>query len=110
MDYRAVFASALGIMSPWEVVEIRFSREQHQLDIWVDFPRGSTFACPACGRPGAKVYDTEQKTWRHLTSISTAPIYMPACPGWSAPAAAPCGRSRYPGPDPAASLPCTSRV
>jgi len=66
MDYRAVFASALGIVSPWEVVEIRFSREQHQLDIWVDFPRGSTFACPACGRPGAKVYDTDQKTWRHL--------------------------------------------
>jgi len=66
MDYRTVFASALGLTPPWEVVDIKFSLEEHRLDIWVDFPRGSTFACPACGPPGAKVYDTEQKTWRHL--------------------------------------------
>lgn len=69
--------------APWEAVEIRFSREQRQLDIWVDFPPGSAFACRyPSGPPGAKVYDSEKKTWRNLTSISTAPTTArPGAPG-----------------------------
>jgi transposase len=66
MDYRTVFASALGLTPPWEVVNIKFSVEERRLDIWVDFPPGSTFVCPTCGRADAKAYDSEEKTWRHL--------------------------------------------
>jgi transposase len=32
----------------------------------INFPKGSTFACPECGQSGIKAYDTEKKTWRHL--------------------------------------------
>lgn len=41
MDYRIVFASALGLTPPWGVVGTRFSLEERRLDIWVDFPPGS---------------------------------------------------------------------
>lgn len=66
VDYRSLFASALGLVPPWELIDISFSQEQRQLDIWVDFASGATFACPACGHAGATVYDSKEKTWRHL--------------------------------------------
>jgi transposase len=42
-----------------------FSAESGRLDIYLDFPRGSTFACPECAA-ASKAYDTESLTWRHL--------------------------------------------
>lgn len=66
MDYQALFAAALGLTPPWEVLDIKFDATQNRLDIWVGFPDGSTFTCPACGRADNSVYDTKEKTWRHL--------------------------------------------
>ena len=37
-----------------------------RLDLYVDFPRGSRFACAQCGREGCAVHDTKEETWRHL--------------------------------------------
>ena len=42
-----------------------FKVADRRLDILVDFQRGTSFPCPVCGQP-SKVYDTEDKTWRHL--------------------------------------------
>ena len=61
-----LFQKALGLDKPWEVVEVSFDAEQRRLDLRIDFPKGSVFCCPECGRSGLKVRDTEQKTWRHL--------------------------------------------
>jgi transposase len=61
-----LFRVALGLGEPWVVSKIEFSQEQHQLDLYLDFPAGSKFACPVCGRSGCGVYDTEPRTWRHL--------------------------------------------
>ena len=61
-----LFQKALGLDRPWEVVEVSFDAEQRRLDLRIDFPKGSVFCCPGCGRSGLKVRDTEQKTWRHL--------------------------------------------
>lgn len=66
MRSRELFRVALGIEEPWEVTEVSFSEEEGQLDLWLDFPRGSRFPCPECGRAGCAVYDTEERTWRHL--------------------------------------------
>lgn len=66
MDYRSLFAAALGLTPPWQVLDIQFSADQNRLDIWVGYPTGSTFDCPGCGHVGASVYDTKEKTWRHL--------------------------------------------
>lgn len=42
-----------------------FTVESERLDIYLDFPRGSTFPCPLCAAT-SKAYDTEALTWRHL--------------------------------------------
>ena len=60
-----LFQLALGLTPPWQVRDCRFDLEKSHLDIELDFPKGSEFACPACGAP-AKAYDTEDKQWRHL--------------------------------------------
>lgn len=65
MQPEALFGMALGIVHPWEVTEVDFSKESNRLDITIDFQRGATFACPICGSP-APAYDTAEKTWRHL--------------------------------------------
>lgn len=65
MQPEALFGMALGIVAPWEVTEVGFSKESNRLDINIDFQRGSTFVCPVCGA-SAPAYDTTEKTWRHL--------------------------------------------
>lgn len=65
MQPEALFGMALGIVPPWEVTEVSFSKESNRLDITIDFQRGATFSCPVCGAP-ASAYDTTEKTWQHL--------------------------------------------
>ena len=72
MDPEALFGLALGLMPPWQVRRIEFSTETARLDIYLDFPRGATFHCPACGVEGAKAYDTAEAAWRHLNFFQYA--------------------------------------
>ncbi len=66
MQKSDLFRAALGLMAPWFVRETKFDAEARRLDIYIDFPRGSVFACPSCGTQACKVYDTEAASWRHL--------------------------------------------
>ena len=52
-------------MPPWQVDRCKFDQSLRRLDIHLDFPRGSVFACPICGI-SYKAYDTTEVTWRHL--------------------------------------------
>jgi transposase len=61
-----LFQLALGLTSPWQVVSCEFDLGKHRLDIEIDFPRGSLFACPSCGKERCSAYDTERRSWRHL--------------------------------------------
>jgi len=61
----ALFSKALRLESPWEIQKIEFSEEEGIIRILVDFPRGSEFCCPVCGKP-VKAYDTQMKEFRHL--------------------------------------------
>jgi transposase len=61
-----LFQLALGLSSPWTVTRSEFDAEGRQLDLYLDFPRGSRFACAECGREGCSVHDTSDDTWRHL--------------------------------------------
>jgi transposase len=65
MQETELFAAALGLQSPWHVLNLNFSLENKRLDIYIDFEQGSTFACPCCGKP-AKAYDTKPNAWRHM--------------------------------------------
>ncbi len=66
MNEVELFQMALGLADPWRVVRSSFDVEKSQLDIKIDFPRGSRFRCPVCGELCA-AYDTSDKTWRHLS-------------------------------------------
>jgi transposase len=57
---------ALGLLPPWFVTRSVFDAEAKRLDIHLDFPRGSRFACPACAQAGCPAHDTDEMTWRHL--------------------------------------------
>jgi transposase len=57
---------ALGLSEPWTIENIKFDAVERRLDIFLDFKRGSSFACPKCGKKGCKAYDTEEAVWRHL--------------------------------------------
>ena len=66
MQDRDLFALALGLSKPWFVSSVEFEPENKRLELFIDFERGGTFACPECGTAGCKAYDTEERTWRHL--------------------------------------------
>jgi len=61
-----LFEQALGLDEPWRVVASDFDPERRRLELRLDFPRGSRFGCPECGRSGCEVHDTSEKRWRHL--------------------------------------------
>lgn len=52
MNENKLFRLALGLAVLWQVVRLEFSLEAKRLDIGLDFPRGSPFPCPECGRGG----------------------------------------------------------
>ena len=67
MDELSLFTLALGIAKPWRVVDLKFSKEEGRLDLWLDFLKGAKFPCPSCDETGeGEVHDTQDRTWRHL--------------------------------------------
>lgn len=61
----SLFEKALKLESPWQVKRIEFIEDKKALTIFIDFPKGSLFPCPKCGKL-SKAYDTTEKRWRHL--------------------------------------------
>ena len=61
-----LFERALGLEKPWRLERTSFQEAERRLDLYIDFERGGTFACPECGRGDCKAYDTTERSWRHL--------------------------------------------
>lgn len=63
-----LFEKALNIQKPYFIADVKFDEQKKQLDIHVDFERGSTFKIktPDGKEVEGKAYDTVKKTWRHL--------------------------------------------
>ena len=57
MNPEDLFGVALGIVPPWKVTSVDFTKEAGRLDITIDFLRGATFPCPVCGT-SSPVHDT----------------------------------------------------
>ena len=62
-----------------------FAVEDGRLDLYVDFPRGSRFACAECGREGYAVHDTKDETWRHLDFFQHGTLLHARVPSVSCP-------------------------
>ncbi len=52
------------------VTKSEFDAAARRLDIFLDFAKGSRFACPECGVAGCPAYDSEDKTWRELRLLA----------------------------------------
>jgi len=69
MTQEELFAMAIGIQKPWYVESVNLDILSGELNIKVNFPRGSVFQYtdPETGVVAEyKAYDTEEKTWRHM--------------------------------------------
>jgi transposase len=68
LDLFKMFGAALGLAPPWQVTAVQFDKLLGVLEIGLDFPRGSRFACPheGCANAACAVHDTMPKRWRHL--------------------------------------------
>lgn len=74
LDQMTLFRLALGLQDPWLVADVRFDGQKTeknvvrsgQLHVHLDFKTGSRFPCPSCGAESCRVYDTTNRTWRHL--------------------------------------------
>ena len=69
MTQEEIFATALGIQSPWFVESIDLDLNKGELNIKVDFARGSLFKYidEKTGEISEHTaYDTSEKTWRHM--------------------------------------------
>jgi transposase len=67
-EWAELFKDALGLDQPWQVTRSDFDVAAGRLDLYLNFPRGSRFACPepGCEQDQCPVHDTEAKQWRHL--------------------------------------------
>ena len=63
---QAIFEQALSLTSPWYIDEISFSVDTKQLDIYINFERGTHFSLDESSVT-YPVHDTVEKKWRHLT-------------------------------------------
>ncbi len=67
MNELSLFSLAIGLSKPWEVVDLKFSKDEGRLDLWIDFEKGAKFPCPSCQETKeGEVHDTLDRTWRHL--------------------------------------------
>ncbi|HEX9861059.1 MAG TPA: ISL3 family transposase [Nitrospirota bacterium] len=65
MNEKDLFGLALGLVSPWYIEKVEFNAEGKRLDLFLNFTKGSRFQCPEC-KESSPVYDTTERTWRHL--------------------------------------------
>jgi transposase len=68
MDESGLFTAALGLVRPWQVTRTEFDESGSRLDLFLNFPVGTRFRCPAkdCDQESCPVHDTADKTWRHM--------------------------------------------
>jgi len=61
----ALFTSALGLVPPWEVQEVKLDTARKRIDFQVRCGAVG-LACPACGAADQKIHDRLRRSWRHL--------------------------------------------
>lgn len=55
----------LNVQKPWQIVSVDLQQKNKVLDIFIEYERGSMFACSACGKM-CKVHDSSVHRIRHL--------------------------------------------
>ena len=64
MDLQGI-ESLLGVSSPWVITDTQIHTQNLEIDVYIDFERGSKFPCPNCGTI-CSVHDSNFVRVRHL--------------------------------------------
>lgn len=65
MRDNGLYATILGIASPWSVTDVRLQPAQQQVEVQVTLDPLQALTCPVCAGP-ARRYDSRERRWRHL--------------------------------------------
>lgn len=65
MDDRALYATILGIVSPWEVARVELDDAAQTIHVWLAERPDTAFGCPECAT-AAPLHDHVERSWRHL--------------------------------------------
>lgn len=68
MQDKELYRHILGLASPWSIGEVKLDVANQQVDIYVEHPRETKFACPECGMSLACYDHVSDRQWRHLDS------------------------------------------
>ena len=63
-DNIKIFSLMAGIEKPWILEKVQLDEEK-DLHMYIRFQKGTKFNCKSCNNK-CSVYDTVEKTWRHL--------------------------------------------
>jgi transposase len=65
MRDRELYATILGIRSPWLVTEVELDAVEEEVRVRIEFEDGAVVTCPECGS-ACPCHDHRTRTWRHL--------------------------------------------
>jgi transposase len=65
MDDRALYATILGVVRPWEVTRVELDDAAKVVHVWLTEYAGTTFTCPDCDTV-SPLHDHVERSWRHL--------------------------------------------
>ena len=60
-----LFASALGLVAPWEVAKVDLDTAKRRIDFEVRC-NAKLLSCPHCNTPAQGIHDRLRRSWRHL--------------------------------------------
>ena len=66
MQDRDLYATILGIRSPWRVREVELKLSEGEVHVHLEHEPGIEWPCPECGKPCALYDHQPQRRWRHL--------------------------------------------
>ena len=83
-DSRSLYASLLGLTSPWEIRDVEMKSGVGEVHIHVALPEGVRWVCPEC-QAEAPIHDHQERTWRHLDTCQFKTLVHARVPRLSCP-------------------------
>lgn len=79
MQDRELYARILGVVAPWQVIDVRIDLKSEEVRVQLGTKPTATLACPECSQvaPG---YDTRERSWRHLDTCQFKTILVADVP------------------------------
>jgi transposase len=68
MDDRTLYATLLGLTSPWKVEKVELKLKEGEVHVWVGLPPEQLWVCPEC-HERAPIHDYRGRVWRHLDTF-----------------------------------------